>query len=66
MNMQRFGPPPAYPGLKIPGVNIPVPDSIKARADDVLGERGGLFKDERGFTVYADVHGLNQQVYLKR
>jgi hypothetical protein len=59
MNMQRFGPPPAYPGLKIPGVNIPVPECIKTRNDDVLGERGGLFKDERGFTVYADCHGLN-------
>ena len=25
--MQRFGPPPAYPNLKIPGVNAPVQDS---------------------------------------
>ena len=23
-NMQKFGPPPAYPNLKIPGVNIPM------------------------------------------
>ena len=24
-NMQKYGPPPAYPNLKIPGVNIPMP-----------------------------------------
>ena len=26
INMQRFGPPPAYPNLKIPGVNAPICD----------------------------------------
>ena len=56
MNMQRYGPPPAYPNLKIPGVNIPVPASIR---DD----EGGLFKDENGLTVYADCHGLNKAIY---
>lgn len=25
-NMQRFGPPPSYPGLKIPGLNAPLPN----------------------------------------
>ena len=25
VNMQRFGPPPAYPDLKFPGVNAPIP-----------------------------------------
>ena len=39
MNMQKFGPPQAYPALKIPGVNIPIPDSIKFRD----GDEGGLF-----------------------
>ena len=29
VNMQRYGPPSAYPNLKIPGVNIPIPDSLK-------------------------------------
>merc|ERR1719223_1138249 len=24
-NMQRFGPPPAYPNLKVPGCNDPIP-----------------------------------------
>ena len=25
LNMQRYGPPPCYPGLKIPGLNAPLP-----------------------------------------
>lgn len=25
INMQRYGPPPSYPGLKIPGLNAPLP-----------------------------------------
>lgn len=29
MNMQKYGPPPAYPNLKIPGVNAPVPESVQ-------------------------------------
>jgi len=24
--MQRYGPPPSYPNLKIPGLNAPIPD----------------------------------------
>lgn len=24
-NMQQFGPPPSYPGMRIPGVNFPIP-----------------------------------------
>lgn len=34
-----------------------------------IGEDGkptGLFKDENGLTVYADVHGLRREVYEKR
>jgi splicing factor 3B subunit 2 len=26
INMQRYGPPPSYPSLKIPGLNAPIPD----------------------------------------
>jgi hypothetical protein len=26
--MQRYGPPPSYPSLKIPGLNAPIPDVI--------------------------------------
>ena len=25
VNMQRYGPPPSYPGLRIPGLNSPLP-----------------------------------------
>jgi splicing factor 3B subunit 2 len=57
VNMQKHGPPPAYPSLKVPGVNIPIPDSIKST---------GLFQDENGFTVYADCHGLNRSIYQQR
>ena len=56
-NMQRFGPPPAYPSLKIPGVNMVVS----------LSEGGTrYFQDENGFTIYADCHGLKKSVYQKR
>ena len=27
INMQRYGPPPSYPNLKIPGLNTPLPES---------------------------------------
>lgn len=53
INMQRFGPPPAYPSLKIPGVNAPIPESMHFA-------QGKYIQDERGFTVYADCHGLNK------
>ena len=52
MNMQRYGPPPAYPNLKIPGVNIPIPESLQSE--------DGLFKDENNLTVYADCNGLKK------
>jgi len=26
INMQRYGPPPSYPNLKIPGLNAPIPE----------------------------------------
>jgi splicing factor 3B subunit 2 len=56
INMQRYGPPPAYPNLKIPGVNAPIPETITYGF-------GRLFTDEKGFTVYADPHGLNKAIY---
>ncbi len=59
INMQRYGPPPAYPNLRIPGVNAPIPESVSYGF-------GRLFMDERGFTVYADCHGLNKAIYQKR
>jgi splicing factor 3B subunit 2 len=56
-NMQRYGPPPAYPNLKIPGVNMVIS----------LSEGGNrFFQDENGNTIYADCHGLKRSVYQKR
>lgn len=57
--MQRYGPPPSYPNLKIPGVNCPIPENIQ------LGW-GKLFTDDRGATVYADCYGLTRNIYNKK
>lgn len=54
-NLQRYGPPPSFGNLKIPGVNMILPVSD-----------GKLFQDERGFTIYADCHGLNKAIYQRR
>jgi splicing factor 3B subunit 2 len=35
ISMQRFGPPPSYPHLKIPGLNAPLPES---------GNYGAIYK----------------------
>jgi hypothetical protein len=29
LNMQRFGPPPSYPNLKISGLNAPIPEGAR-------------------------------------
>lgn len=29
INMQRYGPPPSYPNLTIPGLNSPIPDGAQ-------------------------------------
>lgn len=53
--MQRYGPPPSYPNLKIPGLNAPIPD------DCTFGyHAGGWGKppvDETGRPLYGDVFG---------
>jgi len=51
--MQRVGPPPAYPGLKIPGLNAPIPRGAKWGFHP-----GGLIqppRDEFGLPLYGDV-----------
>ncbi|KAJ8566854.1 hypothetical protein K7X08_002676 [Anisodus acutangulus] len=59
INMQRYGPPPSYPQLKIPGLNAPIPLGAK------FGYRpGGWGKppvDEYGRPLYGDVFGVLQQ-----
>ena len=58
-NMQKYGPPPNYVNLKIPGVNMLMPQGSD-------GGAGRLFTNSKGFTIYADCHGLNKAVYQKR
>nr|XP_011460254.1 PREDICTED: splicing factor 3B subunit 2 isoform X2 [Fragaria vesca subsp. vesca] len=59
INMQRYGPPPSYPHLKIPGLNAPIP------AGASFGYHpGGWGKppvDEYGHPLYGDVFGVQQQ-----
>lgn len=39
INMQRYGPPPSYPNLRVPGLNAPIPPGECAAAGD--GDGGG-------------------------
>ncbi|KXZ47434.1 hypothetical protein GPECTOR_35g872 [Gonium pectorale] len=62
INMQRYGPPPSYPNLKIPGLNAPIPPSC------TFGYHpGGWGKppvDQDGNPLYGDVfneHGGDQE-----
>lgn len=54
--MQRYGPPPSYPNLKIPGLNAPIPEGC------AFGyHAGGWGKppvDEYGKPLYGDVFGV--------
>ncbi|CAN4092019.1 unnamed protein product [Withania somnifera] len=59
INMQRYGPPPSYPQLKIPGLNAPIPPGAKFGY-----QPGGWGKppvDEYGRPLYGDVFGVLQQ-----
>jgi len=56
INMQRFGPPPAYPNLKIPGVSAPIP--FGARYGFGEGEWGKPPVDVNGRPLYGDVFGV--------
>lgn len=54
--MQRYGPPPSYPNIKIPGLNAPIPEGC------CFGyHAGGWGKppvDEYGRPLYGDVFGI--------
>eukprot|EP01103_Thecamoeba_quadrilineata_P012780 TRINITY_DN337_c4_g1_i1.p1 TRINITY_DN337_c4_g1~~TRINITY_DN337_c4_g1_i1.p1 ORF type:complete len:569 (-),score=175.09 TRINITY_DN337_c4_g1_i1:20-1702(-) len=55
INMQRYGPPPSYPNLKIPGLNAPIPPG-----SNFGYHPGGWGKppvDEFGRPLYGDVFG---------
>lgn len=53
INMQRFGPPPAYPNLRIPGLNAPIP--LGAEWGYHPGGWGRAPVDQYGNPVYGGV-----------
>lgn len=55
INMQRYGPPPSYPDLKVAGLNAPIPPGAEFGY-----QPGGWGKppvDENGEPLYGDVFG---------
>lgn len=54
--MQRYGPPPSYPHLKIPGLNCPIPEGCSFGYH--AGGWGKPPVDEFGKPLYGDVFGL--------
>lgn len=58
VNMQRYGPPPSYPNLKIPGLNAPIPPG--ASFGYHAGGWGKPPVDAAGNPIYGDVFGLAQ------
>ncbi|KAL1461137.1 hypothetical protein WDU94_013067 [Cyamophila willieti] len=55
--MQRYGPPPSYPNLKIPGLNAPIPQGCSFGYH--AGGWGKPPVDETGKPLYGDVFGNN-------
>ena len=55
VNQQRYGPPPAYPHLRIPGLNAPIP--VGASFGYHAGGWGKPLVDEAGAPLYGDVFG---------
>ena len=51
--MQRYGPPPSYPGLRIPGLNAPIPGGCSYGYHP--GGWGKPPMDESGRPVYPGV-----------
>lgn len=58
INMQRFGPPPSYPSLKVPGLNAPIPPG--AQWGFHPGGYGKPPTDEFNRPLYGDVFGVLQ------
>ena len=58
ISMQRYGPPPSYPSLKIPGLNAPIPEGCSFGYH--AGGWGKPPVDEYGRPLYGDVFGLLQ------
>eukprot|EP00158_Paraphelidium_tribonemae_P004393 Partr_v1_DN26727_c0_g1_i3_m8802 putative Splicing factor 3b subunit len=59
LNMQRFGPPPSYPSLKIAGLNDPIPEG--AQWGYHPGGWGKPPVDEFNRPLYGDIFGMQTQ-----
>merc|ERR1712048_1198334 len=57
--MQRYGPPPSYPNLKVPGLNAPIPQGCSFGYH--AGGWGKPPVDEYGRPLYGDVFGTDQK-----
>jgi len=55
VNMQRYGPPPSYPHLRIPGLNAPIPAG--ARYGFGASEWGKPPVDSKGNPLYGGAQG---------
>lgn len=53
----RYGPPPSYPNLKIPGLNAPIPEGCSFGYH--AGGWGKPPVDEKGKPLYGDVFGTS-------
>lgn len=53
--MQRYGPPPSYPNLRVPGLNAPIPEGCSFGYH--AGGWGKPPVDEMGKPLYGDVFG---------
>ena len=61
--MQRYGPPPSYPNLKIPGLNAPIPEGCSFGYH--AGGWGKPPVDETGKIDYSRVHISSDTAFLK-
>ena len=59
INMQRYGPPPSFPNLKIPGLNAPIPPGAKWGFHP--GGWGKPPVDEYNRPLYGDVFGVMEK-----
>lgn len=58
INMQRFGPPPSYPNMRIPGVNAPIPPGASWGFQP--GQWGKPPTDDAGKPLFGgDLYGTN-------
>jgi splicing factor 3B subunit 2 len=63
INMQRYGPPPSYPNLRIPGLNAPLPSG--AAYGYQPGGWGKPPVDEYGRPLYGDVFGVSSTAEIE-